>query len=113
MMEQAQQTGMDRRESVRVPAEVRVRRPGSGPFVTSMGDVSLGGARATSAQPIREERLEVAVPLYGQDRELRVTGDVIRVRRKGGTYQAHIKFGELAYQDEVAVARFLDRSKKR
>lgn len=100
----------DRRDSTRVACDLRVRRPGQARFETFSGDLGLGGARVLLQHPPFGTEVEVGLKLPGVASELRLLGKVIRVTGGGGKYNAHIQFGELPVNVELAIARFLDGS---
>jgi len=75
-------------------------------FLPCPGDISLGGALVTLPARPTDMQVELLVQLPGQ--ELRLQGDIIDVLPGGPQCQARVKFSELAFQDELAIARFLD-----
>ena len=97
----------DRRETARVPAFIRVRKPGTHWSSAAVGDVSLGGASALVSGLPPATLLEVAVNLDGH--ELRALGTVLRTsRHTHGLTNMHLGFSSLPFADERVLARYMD-----
>ncbi|HVP66544.1 MAG TPA: PilZ domain-containing protein [Anaeromyxobacteraceae bacterium] len=101
----------DRRDSKRVPVRLLVRDlTVGGSFEEQDGNVGLGGVYFAKGHPPPGNRVEVRVLLPGTRSEIRATGEIVQVNPEGGGFGAHVRFANLALEDELALARFLDRS---
>ncbi len=102
--------GEDRRESARVPIRILVRDAElGGSFEERSGNIGLGGVYYTEGHPPSGSRVELRFLLPGTRDEIRATGEILRVSREGDAFGAHVRFAEMSLEDEMAVARFLQR----
>jgi len=101
----------ERRDSRRVPIRLMIREAAlGGSFDERKGNLSLGGIYFAESHPPFGTRVEVRFLLPGSSREIQAVGDILRVSRRGGTFGAHVRFEDLALEDELAIARFLERA---
>jgi uncharacterized protein (TIGR02266 family) len=99
----------DRRDSRRVQIRIMIRDAAlGGSFDERTGNLSLGGIYFAEKHPPPGTRVEIRFFLPGRSREVRAVGDILRVSREGGSFGAHVRFEELAVEDELAIARFLE-----
>jgi hypothetical protein len=97
---------VERRDSLRVPAQMWVRSYDQDDFVSCEGDLSLGGARVQFRRPPTDPQVEVMVEL--EQREVRLQGEIIAVRAAAaGVHEARVRFLAGDLQDELALARLL------
>jgi hypothetical protein len=108
---EASTAAAERRESPRVPIRLGARLPGQAHFEAFEGDVSLGGARVDLEHPPFGNEMEIALPIPGEPVPLRVLADVLRVTGGGLTWRAHLRFREIPLRIEMAIARYLDRTR--
>jgi len=101
----------DRRDSRRVPIRLMIRDAAlGGSFDERTGNLSLGGVYFAEKHPPFGTRVELRFLLPGRSGEIRAVGDILRVSREGGSFGAHVRFEELSLDDELAIARFLERA---
>src|SRR3954466_14060871 len=101
------ESGIDRRESPRVPMRFRVRPAGEGEFVEYEGDLAGGGVFLKSPTPPAATRFDIRIKLPKMTEELEVRGETIGVRRSGEP-GVHVKFIDIDFKLELAIARYLD-----
>ncbi len=103
-------TGSDRRDSHRVPLEILVRDLGTGgSYERREGNLALGGVYFEALHPPVGGRVELRFLLPGATTEVHAVGEVLRVSREGARFGAHVKFSEIPIDDELAIARYLQR----
>jgi len=103
-------TEEDRRDSRRVPLRVLVRDLTlGGSFEERPGNLALGGVYFSEGHPPWGNRVELRLLLPGTRTEILARGEILRVTRDGATFGAHVRFAGLPLEDELAIARFLDR----
>ncbi len=103
----------DRRDSRRVPIRLMVREVAlGGSFDEHAGNLSLGGIYFAEGHPPYGSRVEVRFLLPGEPREIRLSGEIVRVSREGAGFGAHVRFQDLPLEAELAIARYLDREVK-
>jgi len=101
----------DRRDSKRVPVRMLVRDlTVGGSFEEQPGNLGLGGVYFTKGHPPPGNQVELRVLLPGTRSEIRATGEIVQVSQEAGGFGAHVRFADLPLEDELALARFLDRS---
>jgi hypothetical protein len=97
----------DRRESPRVPMRFLVRDVDEGgSFADAEGDLAVGGIHWRGRYPPVGKKFEVRFRLPGVDKEIRTKAEVIRARDEGK--ELHLKFSQLDFHSELAIAKFLD-----
>jgi len=79
-----------------------------GSYVERAGDLSLGGIFWEGRYPPEGARVEVRFRLPRVSREIRANGEIIRIENEEGAIGFHLRFTELALDEELAIARFLD-----
>jgi len=100
----------DRRDSKRVRVRLLVRDlTVGGSFEEQAGNLGLGGVYFAKGHPPPGNRVEVRILLPGTRSEIRATGEIVQVSPDPGGYGAHVRFADLSLEDELALARFLDR----
>ena len=104
----------DLRDSPRVPMTFLLRDLGDarGDWVEREGDLALGGIAWKGKTPPLGKRVEVRFRLPRVSRELRAEGEILRVVRRTGGIDFHVRFTELDIQSELAIARYLDAFEK-
>jgi uncharacterized protein (TIGR02266 family) len=103
----------DRRDSRRVPIRLMVRDAAlGGSFDEHDGNLSLGGIYFTEGHPPFGTRVELRFMLPGEEREIRATGEILRVSREETGFGAHVRFQDLPLEAELAIARFLERAEQ-
>ncbi len=103
--------GGERRDSERVPVQLLVRDLGTGgSFEAREGNLALGGVYFEALHPPVGGRVELRFILPGVQDEVRAVGEVLRVSRDGARFGAHVKFSDIPLEDELAIARFLEKS---
>lgn len=102
----------DRRDSPRLPMKFLLRdlKDDSG-WHEREGDLSLGGIAWAGKYPAMGTDVEVRFRLPGVPREVRASGEIIRVVQKSGGIEFNVRFTELDVRSELAVAKFLDENK--
>ncbi len=104
-------TEEDRRDSKRVPIRLLVRDlTEGGSFEEQAGNLGLGGVYFTKGHPPPGSRVEVRLLIPGTRTEIRATGEIVQVNQDADGFGAHVRFANLPLEDELALARFLDRS---
>ena len=100
----------DRRDSPRVPMKFLLRdlKDDTG-WHEREGDISLGGISWRGKYPAMGHDVEVRFRLPGTPREIRASGEIIRVVQQTGSIDFHVRFTELDIRAELAIARFLDQ----
>lgn len=108
----AERRNEERRDSPRVPMKFLLRdlKDDSG-WHEREGDLSLGGIAWHGKYPAMGTDVEVRFRLPGVPREVRASGEIIRVVQKTGSIEFNVRFTELDIRSELAVARFLEESK--
>ncbi len=102
--------GSDRRDSPRVPLKFFVCQvEAGGSFEEKTGDLGIGGVFFEDRMVPVGKKVQLHFTLPGRPQEIHCEGEIIRVSEQEGRYGAHVKFGELATEDELAIARFLDQ----
>ena len=102
--------GEDRRESARIPIRLLVRDIElGGSFEERPGNIGLGGVYYAEGHPPSGSRVELRFILPGGRDEIRAAGEILRVSRDGDAFGAHVRFAEMSLEDEMAIARFLQR----
>ncbi len=107
----AKARGDDRRDSPRVPMTFLLRDLGmkDAEWEEREGDLSLGGIFWVGKTPSHGMEVEVRFRLAGVPKEIRATGEILRVKEKGGdAIDFHVRFTELDVESELAIARHLD-----
>lgn len=109
----AERRNEERRDSPRVPMKFLIRdlKDDSG-WHEREGDVSLGGIAWSGKYPAMGTDVEVRFRLPGVPREVRASGEIIRVVQRTGSIEFNVRFTELDVRSELAIARFLDEQKK-
>jgi uncharacterized protein (TIGR02266 family) len=103
--------GEDRRESRRVPIRLLVRdHSQGGSFEERDGNLGLGGVYFREAHPPQGSHVELRFVLPGTRAEISARGEVIHVDRDAEGFGAHVRFSGLPLEQELAIARFLDRA---
>ena len=97
----------DRRESPRLPIKVWVKNTTSNKFEQVDGDLSVGGMHFVDKLPIDGKRIDLRFKIPGRDAEVRVAGEVIKISKKQTGYGAHVRFGDMDVDTELAIARFI------
>lgn len=95
----------ERRETVRINAQLLVRTYDQNHFSVCDGDISLGGARIYFNSKPRDTQVEVMFEL--DDGEVRMQGDIIHVGIVDGRYEARVRFVDWDLMDELQLARML------
>lgn len=72
------------------------------------GDLSIGGIHWTGKTPPKGQQVEVRFRLPGIPKELRASGEIIRLSEAGGGIGFHVRFTELDVKSELAIAKYLD-----
>lgn len=98
----------DRRESPRLPIKVWVKNTASNKFEQVDGDLSVGGMHFVDKLPIEGKKIDLRFKIPGRDEEVRVSGEVIQVSKKQTGYGAHVRFGDMDLDTQLAIARFID-----
>jgi hypothetical protein len=98
----------DRRESPRLPIKVWVKNSTSSRFEALEGDISVGGLHFTGTSPIVGKQVDLRFKLPGREQEVLVHGEVVEVSEHNGLHGAHIRFGDMDVDTELAIARFID-----
>ena len=101
----------ERRDCPRVPLSMMVRYEDlGGSFEERQGDIAVGGCsfRERFAPPGREVQLRFRLP--GVDKELRCTGEIIRLSKSDGNWGVHVQFTQLPTAAELLIARFIDET---
>ena len=102
------QTWGERRETVRVNAQLLVRCYDQNHFMVCDGDISLGGARIVFQDAPKDRQMEVL--LDGPDGGARLQGDIMSVRPlPHGAFEARVRFLDWDVMDELHLARMLHR----
>ncbi len=105
-----QQDGADRRDSQRVPLHLLVRDAAlGGSFEDREGNLGIGGVFFDAPHPPVGSHLELRFLIPGAPEEIHAVGEVLRVSREGIRFGAHLKFVDISLDDELAIARFLQR----
>lgn len=103
----------DRRESPRIPMQFLLRDiEEGGAYVERRGDLSLGGIYWTGEFPPYGKDVEVRFRLPGVPREIRGTGEIIRLKEEGEKLHFHVRFTELPVDAELAIARALETARR-
>ncbi len=100
----------ERRESPRVPMRFLVRDVAlkDGPWEEREGDLSLGGIYWRGKTHSHGTDVLVRFRLPGVPKELKATGEIIRVKTANEGIDFHVRFTELDVQSELAIAKYLD-----
>lgn len=98
----------DRRESPRLPIKVWVKNTASNKFEQVDGDLSVGGMHFVDKLPIEGKKIDLRFKIPGRDEEVHVAGEVIKISKKQTGYGAHVRFGEMDIDTQLAIARFID-----
>ncbi len=100
----------DRRDSPRVPMRFLVRDAGlsEGDWEERDGDLSLGGISWEGKTPALGTEVDVRFRLAGTSREVRVRGELIRVKDAGSSIGFHLRFTDVELDAERAIAKYLD-----
>jgi uncharacterized protein (TIGR02266 family) len=103
--------GEDRRDSPRVPIRLLVRdESAGGSFEEREGNLALGGVFFREAHPPQGRKVELRFVLPGTRTEIAARGEVIHVDRTETGFGARVRFTSLPLEQELAIARFLDRA---
>jgi len=109
--DRAPSTEEDRRDSRRVSVRLLVRDLAEGgSFEEQDGNVGLGGVYFAKGHPPPGSRVEVRLLIPGTRTELRATGEIVQVNQGTDGFGAHVRFANLPLEDEMALARFLDKA---
>lgn len=98
----------DRRDSPRIPIRLEVRS-GTGEYLPADGDISVGGAYVALAEKPSAESVALRFELPGVDRMIEARGEIVRISETGDRFGVHLRFTDISLDDELAVARFIDR----
>lgn len=99
----------DRRDSPRFPMTFLVREHGEDNlWEERAGDLSIGGIHWTGSAPPKGNLVDVRFRLPGIPRELRASGEIIRLSDAANGINFHVRFTELDVESELAIARYLD-----
>lgn len=79
-----------------------------GSFQEYDGDLAIGGVYFLGRYPPAGNRYELRFRLPGNPKDLRVKGEVLRVRDGEGGIGYHLKFVDLDVSTELTIARYLD-----
>jgi uncharacterized protein (TIGR02266 family) len=110
----AEGVGGDRRDSLRLPIRLMVRETArGGSYDEHDGDISLGGVFFTVDHAPPGTKVELRFLLPGENIEVRVAGEILEVSSEGTGYGAHVRFEALSLEDELAIARFLEKGAAR
>jgi PilZ domain-containing protein len=102
-------TGAERRDSPRVPMKFLVRdKAEGGSFEEYDGDLAVGGAFFKGRYPPGGNLYEVRFHLPGMPKDVRVTGELLRIREDATSKGYHLKFKDVDLASELAIAKYLD-----
>ncbi len=113
----ARALGADRRDSPRLLMPIEIRAGQGEPFATCEGDISLGGAYYTADAPPLPDLVEVRFSLpaaadgstSAELVQVCCKASVVRSHREdSGRWGVHLSFRDMTFEDEQALARFLD-----
>jgi hypothetical protein len=81
-----------------------------GSFEEYDGDLAVGGAFFRGRYPPAGNLYEVRFHLPGMSKDVRVTGELLRVRdeAKGKSKGYHLRFKDVDLASELAIAKYLD-----
>jgi PilZ domain len=107
---QERRRGNDRRAAARIPLEMWMEEVEKGhTALRRTGDVSVGGAYFDRIVPHPlGTRIALRIPLPGEDREVRVYGEVVNLE-KDGTGMG-VKFVEFDGEGEQHLGAFLEKA---
>jgi hypothetical protein len=101
--------GNERRESPRVPMTFLIRDVAEGgSYSEREGDLSVGGIYWKGKYPPFGTEVEVRFRLPRVPREVRASGEIIRVLDNEGCLDFHVRFIELPVEAELAIAKYID-----
>ncbi|MBI5528911.1 MAG: PilZ domain-containing protein [Deltaproteobacteria bacterium] len=102
----------ERRESPRIPLKIWVEGvEDEGHYTECMGNVSLRGAFVElDVPPAVGVRINMVFILPTRGEEIRAQGEVIAVASEHETPGARVKFLDLSFEQERAIARYLDQA---
>jgi hypothetical protein len=107
---------MDRRDSPRVLTRIYVRGLGEDrQWSERLGDLSLGGVGFEFPRAPEAEKFQVAFTVPGEERVRRATAELVDFDPLEGTldrdhpFFVRLRFSRIAFEDERAIARGLDR----
>lgn len=99
----------ERRDSPRVPMKLLVRdKAEGGSFEEYAGDLAVGGVYFRGRYPPEGNLFEVRFHLPGHDKDIRITGELLRVRDEAGGKGYHLRFKDVDLASEMAIAKYLD-----
>ncbi|MBM4282870.1 MAG: PilZ domain-containing protein [Deltaproteobacteria bacterium] len=100
----------DRRDSLRLPMRFLVRETSltDGEWEEREGDISLGGIYWRGKTPALGREVDVRFSLRGVAKELRVRGEIIRVKTGDAGIDFHLRFTAVELEVELAIARYMD-----
>lgn len=103
-------SGVDRRDSPRVPMQFLVRDISlpDGDWEEREGDLSMGGISWRGKTAPHGKEVEVRFRLPRVPKEVRARGEILRVKAAGMNIDFQLRFTELDVRSELAIARFLD-----
>ncbi|HSM92671.1 MAG TPA: PilZ domain-containing protein [Anaeromyxobacteraceae bacterium] len=97
----------ERRDSPRTPLALLVREPAlGGSFEAREGNLSIGGVLYWSLHPPVGGRVEIRFFVPAFSREIRATGEVLRVTRDGTRFGTHVRFVDIPLDAEMTLARW-------
>jgi len=79
-----------------------------GSFDEYDGDLAVGGAYVRSRHPPAGTLYEVRFHLPGHSKDIRVTGELLRVRDEAGAKGYQLRFKDVDIAAELAIAKYLD-----
>jgi len=102
-------SGAERRDSPRVPMKFLIRdKAEGGSFDEYQGDLAVGGAFFHGRYPPTGTLYEVRFHLPGMGKDIRLTGELLRVRDEARGKGYHLKFKDVDLDSELAIAKYLD-----
>lgn len=102
-------SGAERRDSPRVPMKFLVRdKAEGGSFDEYEGDLAVGGAFFRGRYPPAGNLYEVRFHLPGMSKDIRVTGELLRIRDEPKSKGYHLRFKDVDLASELAIAKYLD-----
>jgi len=79
-----------------------------GSFEEYEGDLAVGGAYFRGRYPPIGNLYDVRFHLPGHSKDVRVTGELLRIRDEARGKGYHLKFKDLDLTSEMAIAKYLD-----
>ncbi len=99
----------DRRESIRVPIQMRFRGQDQERYEALNGNLALGGVQVALLRPPPHVEVEVLFALGQRDgQELHAMGEVVHSVFSGTHWMTSVRFVALPFPAEMAIATFLD-----